>query len=817
MNCLKPTTHKTVLFFLLLFFFAVTKGQKTVTPPRPFCTTRGILIDSINCTPVSYASIILLDKNQVVVSQIKTDKEGRFLIEPYCNQKYYIQIFQPGFKDKTIPLYIGAIQILHLGAIDLSPKINTMNNIVISASKKKIEIFADKTVFHVSNDPDANYSYLHEMIQKIPGVFADADDDIYVRGSQNILILVNGRKSGIMNGNIRDIFKTFPSSNIKDIEISYTPPARWASEGVDVVVNLVLHKRNVNGYNGSLGLMGGHPSTTSENVSYLLKNNKISFSAMGTMNTKNNPTTISNYTLEDLIVNKKVVRNGSGTNNTLSQFLNSELTWEIDSLRLLAVNFGYSTNKGKSNYLSSTSTFMPDGGILSSFDNHNNGNFLSKNMDWGADFEAYSKRHIGQTFSLSYKDILRSDSNNYFFEIIPFKNILPSLNTTQNQDYFKERTFQINFTRPFKLSSFDIGAKWIQRTNKSNYFYKTFNDETNEFILDSSFSNDFTYNQNVYSAYSSLNIRNLKRGLSLGISLDKVNIDADFISTSSSLIRDYVNIIPTASFSQKFWKSLILKIGYAQMIERPSLMFINPYVNRIDPYYITYGNPDLNPALTHSYEANINFFKRKFGFNISVNHRITNNAILSYTRLDENQISRTTYGNIGYRSSSNANLGMNVTLFHILNINMNYTPTYLKYSAFINNEYVFRSGLVQMAYSNFSLKLDDGLRINGSASYTSSGVILQGRSSNYINTSFHINKDFGKRKNFTINFGIINPHAEKRKVFFENMDQNFYLYNESISIIKQYQVRANYRFGGFQGKVLKKKNGINNSDLKTGE
>ena len=90
------------------------------------------------------------------------------------------------------------------------------------------------------------------MLRKVPMVTVDGDDNIQLKGNSNFKIYMNGRPSGLLSSNPSTVLKSLPASNIKDIEVITDPGARYDAEGVSGIINIIMVRRVLDGYTGTV-------------------------------------------------------------------------------------------------------------------------------------------------------------------------------------------------------------------------------------------------------------------------------------------------------------------------------------------------------------------------------------------------------------------------------------------------------------------------------------------------------------------------------------------------------------------------------------
>ena len=133
--------------------------------------------------------------------------------------------------------------------------------------------------------------------------------------------------------------------------------------------------------------------------------------------------------------------------------------------------------------------------------------------------------------------------------------------------------------------------------------------------------------QAAYATYSFL--AGKKLNLSIGSRLERTALAAIFRTTDSGFGRDYFSLLPNGSAQYALSESNSFRLAYSRCITRPYIFYLNPFVNRSDPQNISYGNPNLDPELTDSYELSFNTNGKAGPLNVLASVRRTDNAIES--------------------------------------------------------------------------------------------------------------------------------------------------------------------------------------------
>ncbi|OKL39757.1 outer membrane beta-barrel protein [Pontibacter flavimaris] len=807
---------QTFLLALCLMLCSISWAQ---SPPTG--TITGIVIDSATQAPLSYVTVVVSppDKDEALKTTF-TQANGSFEVTGLPLSPYKLILTYVGYKPFSVQVpAVEAGKATDLGKLRIVTSAKQLQEVEVTAEKLLVTQDIDKIGYNVEFDPESKTSTALEMLRKVPMLSLDAEDNIQLNGSSNFKVLVNGRNSTLFARSPKDVFRSMPANTIKRIEVITDPPAKYDAEGIGGIINVITHDKPQNGYNGSVYFSQAMPDSRFGSANIRAKVGKLGISAYGGANRFTSPDSYSTFERRDNSTGTTLRQQGQGSNENQYNYFNSELSYEIDTLNLLTAKFDINRSEFESAYLQTVEEFNIGRDRTQAFERNTYGLGSWGSYEVGLDYQHTFKRNKEQLLTLSYKIGDNSNANDSDLEFVPTLNYTGPVGTrTQNDGKSIEQTAQVDYVHPFKKHTLEVGAKTILRDNGSDYFYRNYNPETGTYIEVPSLTNEFDYNQDIYAAYTSASLRYNKWGIRAGARLEQTVVDANFKSSKSVADQDYLNLIPSATLTRTLKNMATLRLSYTQRIERPSLWYLNPYVNRQNEKAISFGNHKLKAATSHVFSLGHSMFKNGKSLNSTLTHTFTNNAIQSYTTFNPaDSVSSTTYDNIGRNNTTTLSINSNATFFKKLSVNLNGSMSYSQLSGNIAGVNLKNSGISGNVYSYASYRFEKNWRAGVNLGYYAPRVMLQGESAGQFWNGFSLSKSFLKDEKASISLSVQNPFGKYYTGYSELSGLNFEQRSEYRHVRRRANIGFNYRFGKLKVDIKRTKRGIKNDDLKGGE
>jgi len=781
---------------------------------------KGSVTDSATGKPLAFATLVLQNaKTKTPVKNFISKEDGSFEFSVTDSLDWLLVIAFTGYDNKTISIIKGKSE--DLGQVSLKASGKQMKEVTVVAVRPVIKRDLDGITYDVSADPETPVLDALDMMRKVPLLSVDASDNIKLKGKSNYKILINGKESALMAKNPSDVLRSMPATNIERIEVITTPPAKYDAEGLAGIINIITKKKIDEGYNigvnGRLNTVWG-PGI---NLNGTFKQGKFGFSGYVGYNVRHSQTNGIGGEQDFFSDNSSLVQQGTNTAAAHNTYGNAELSYEFDSLNLLTGSFEFYTGNYSqdgnqlSNFYDSNKTITQAYRIMSGASNGFGG------MDASLNYQRGFRKDKNRLLTLSYKYSYSPNTQNVNNTVSDTFNFYLPDYKQNNHAGNSEHTIQLDYVHPFKRVNLEAGAKTILRNNFSNYESSNYNDVTKEYEVNPSQTNDFNYDQDIYSIYNSYSAKWDKWNAKAGLRLEHTTVNADFVSSSSTVKQDYNNLIPSLSV-QRNLKNSNISLGYTDRISRPGIYQLNPFVDESNPNFITTGNPNLQPEINHTFELNYSTFSKN-SVTAGISYAFSNNSIQTVTHLQAvsngsliDTTTVTTYENLGSNKTLGLNLNINFTSVKNLSISLNSQLSHIWLKGTYNGQFYTNEGYTGNAFLNMGFKFGNGYRIGFDAGYFSGDVNLQGKTSAYIFNSYVFSKTFFNKK-LTLSAVMNNPYSQFFKFTSTTTTPDFYQSNYNQIFYRSFALRFNFKFGKLNSDIKRNQRGINNDDKKAGK
>jgi len=600
------------LTFLLPFFLLIAISLRAQVKK---VILSGIVRDSVNQSGLAFANVMLetLDEHKFVMGTI-TDEDGSFKLTDVESGEYLLETSLIGYDPKRQPTVVGQLsEFLDLGTVLLAPNTHQLSEVTVTGKQETISSKMDRKVFQISDNLTQSGGSLLEAMKNLPGITLGEDGRVQLRGSDKVMVLVDGKQTALTGFDNQSGLDNIPASAIERIEIINNPSSKFDANGNAGIVNIIYKKEKQEGFNGKVGLSIGVGAL------WVKKENLPSIRPQYTFTPKINPSVSINY-------RKKNVNLFLQGDNLYTHTLNkNEFVNRIydngDVVRQQTKrnrNTNLATGKGgvdwyidDNNTFTASALFSSENIIDRGDEPFFNGDLSERLRLWQfledelkTTITAFSGwqhkfKQPGRMLDIGLNYTFHREDEKYFFT-----NILPDFT---GYDAFKlisdehVADFTLDYIHPLKKGRIEGGVKMRRRSIPTNM----------QFIpgqhspLDTSAGGWAKYKETIPAIYGNYVYEDRHFEIEAGLRVEYVRVQYEVNPdhpTYSSDGYDYMQPFPNLRVAYKFNEHDRLSFFYNRRVDRPAEVDIRIFPKYDDAEIIKVGNPGLRPQFTNSYE-----------------------------------------------------------------------------------------------------------------------------------------------------------------------------------------------------------------------
>lgn len=602
--------------------------QKTNQSQKKNFEVSGKIIEEGTNAPLEYATISFLDATNNVITGGITGIDGTYSIEvpegiytiryDFISYKSEIRTNQNITKETTLPTVTMALDAASL------------DEVVVRAETTEVQVRLDKKIYNIGKDLTTSGATVSDALNNVPSVTVDIDGAISLRGNENVRILINGKPSAIAGFGSTDALQQLPAEAIERVEVITSPSARYDAEGTAGILNIILRKEKTLGLNGSIQTNVGVPTTSGLTGNINLRTDKFNIFNTTGIRYRDSP---GNAFFE----NSFFARDNEGNIIPNEIGLISRETRDYQRL-----NKGFNTNLGIEYFLTEKSSITAAGFLRLGDDKDTTENltndFDSSNnlVESRTRIETETEDDTNYQLSLNYTnnfnneghkltadfqyDISDETENNLITEnnTFPSQVVLPSEIVTTIEDQ-TEYLLQADYVLPIgENAQFEAGFRVNLEETRTDFELREQLVANGDFIRNDSLSNIFTYNEDVFAAYSQYGNKFGKFSFLLGLRLENTrlqgNVEAEDVTNDNNqnltidFDNNFLGLFPTVNLIYELNEKENITLGYNRRINRPRGFFVNPFPSRSSEANVFQGNPNLNPAYSNAFD--LGYLKR---------------------------------------------------------------------------------------------------------------------------------------------------------------------------------------------------------------
>lgn len=656
---------KNIFIILLLSLSICSFGQEKAS-------ISGGVFDSSTDFPLAYASVsVSTYPENVLVAGAVTNDDGRFILLGIDQGDYQVHVAFIGYETLVQDIHIGDLnRIFDLGKIKLEPESQNLEQVTIAARREVTDSDLGKKTYNMDDLVSQSGGSVLDAMKGMPGVTVDQDGKVILRGSDKVVILMDGKQSSLTGYGNQKGLDNIPAANIKEIEIINNPSAKYDASGMAGIINIVYKKEEQHGFNGDIGLAYGLGAITkrkadlntslgsfSKNPKYIpslnvnYRTGKLNFfiqsEVLNQEKLPNNEFTTRHYSNGDVIASQ-VPENRKQTH----YIFKGGVDWEINDRNSLTVSGIYDwehhIDTAQVPYIN-----MADGV---------RNRYVAWNEEEITGYMNYmaSYKHLfegaGHELSLNMQYTRGWEDETYYLHDssgIRYAEDVTSILATEHTT-----SVSADYVKPLRFGRFEAGSK-VQIRRLPVDFSVLRSDPSSVYPGLGDWSD---WGENIYAGYLNYIFEKQTFDIEAGLRAEQTSvfydIDPQNIYYAEDDAYDYFDLFPNVRFSYKLNKQNSFSLFYNRRIDRPGEPELRIFPKSDDQELLKSGNPYLRPQYTQSFEAAYRLKWATGSFFLSGYYRLINDPFMRIYSIDTTNIEYNVVTKVYANTGSATNTGM---------------------------------------------------------------------------------------------------------------------------------------------------------------
>jgi outer membrane receptor protein involved in Fe transport len=576
-------------------------------------TVAGRVVDARSGEPLPFATVTVTRDEQGVAGAI-ADEQGRFVIAGLPRGDYVVTAVLVGYASADTPLLIGERND-HYNLGDVALRTSAAGDeILVTAQRQILEANLDRRVFDLDRSFAQATGSVLDAMRGLPGVTVDPEGQIELRGSDRVVILVDGRQSSLTGFGNQSGLDSIPAGNIASIEIINNPSAAYDAAGMAGVINIVYKKDQEEGLQteGGLALGVGQLSKRKPDLPTELGSYSSNPKLNPSVNIANNRDGGSFFMQADVLIQEDLPNNEFTTRYYDDGRITLSQVPENREQEQVVVRGGLDRALGNSRTLSFSALFdfehhednaqVPfiDAATMQRYrywfwrEDEKTGH-LSATLDYKREFE-----EPGHELSMSLQYTRGWEDEAYFLND---RSALRSASDATHLDA-RENTLplEIDYVRPTRSGRIETGAKLQKRWIPVDYDVERGVDT----VIYPGLGDWSEWNEDIYAGYVSYIHEKRRYAVEAGLRVEQTEVayelPAENVYYSQSDAHDYFEPFPNVRLTYNLNDSNRIAFHYNNRVDRPGEAELRIFPKYDDPELLKVGNPYLRPQFTETRE-----------------------------------------------------------------------------------------------------------------------------------------------------------------------------------------------------------------------
>ena len=780
--------NRTYLLLVVLYLFlgTVPDALRAAVGDRPGIV-KGVVQSAKASKPLPGANVaVRRAADSTLVGGATTDSTGHFVVRDLPTGQYTVQASFVGYTSESQTVTLTATTPDRtLDPFQLAATAAQMEGTTISAERPFVTTKGSKTIYSFENSQVALVGKSAvDVLQDLPSLRIDElDGAIRLRGNQSVAIYVNGKPVTMKGTALVQYLKGLSAANVQRVEINTNPSARYDAEGTAGIINIVLKRKEEDGWSGG----GAASAGTGPRIE-----------GSGNLGYKQGPWTLYgsySYSQHEHQFVRDLLRRSADASSTLlldqvakqqhghgGHNFNVEVDYALAPKTTLSLTSTGSVRGGEESLSMTTRRGGTEMASTREVDERDHSVHLDERLSISHTFEdenhelsADLRYQTGDQRSRVREEQVSSS---------------PRERETEADDEH-DASFKLDYTYPLHDWTIETGYKGSYRRLDQHYEVVQFAPAAGHFPDVPDQTDALTFQEQVHAGYGTLQRTIGPIDAEVGVRVEHTRTTIDPMGTAAEGNR-YTGVFPSASLTYEMGRGRRISLSYSKRVDRPNAYQLSAFDASGDPYVRFVGNPNLEPEQIHKAELTM---MQKVGpatITASPYVRRKTNAI-EWTTVQQDSVTLRTYDNYDARTSYGAELTSSLRFGNDLKAMLSGNVFRRRTQGGTLDEGVTRDAFVVMGRANVTWTLLDGLRLQLSQMYRSPVTAGVGQIGAFSRTGTSLEKTFWDDKG-TIGLEVEDPF-DTSEIGLEKQTDNYYEHMTRDWDGRTVSLSFSYRFG----------------------
>ncbi len=201
---------------------------------------------------------LLAEKDSAFVTGRLTTEAGAFTFTGLKKGAYVLAVRAIGYQPLRQRVLVGELSaFLDVGVLAMAKEARVLEGVQVNAAADGVAAAMDRKTFTVADNISQAGGSVLQALSTVPGVTVGQDGKVQVRGSDKVVVLIDGKQTALTGYGSANGLDNLPASTLERIEVINNPSAKFDANASAGIINLVFKTQDQEGFNGKLGVMAG--------------------------------------------------------------------------------------------------------------------------------------------------------------------------------------------------------------------------------------------------------------------------------------------------------------------------------------------------------------------------------------------------------------------------------------------------------------------------------------------------------------------------------------------------------------------------------